>query len=269
VDYYDEVRKFHAAAGQPSGSAIANLSDARMALRVSLIEEEFAEFVDASGFQERVHELTDLLYVIIGTFVEMGVHPDIPFSVVSKANLDKVSGGVFMDSQGKISKPKGFISPGRAVRQALDSMCSFVTGRDFRDGVSRGLFVRFLIGSAVLVIDQDCQFLSIEEATVGYLVARLVYDRDVALMVRAARGALVPLTLEPETAASLAGESGVSLCSTCGLFYGSEEGKVFAAQLNKLISLPIEKDVVNDFVMYIKNYGILDGEKGVCDCELD
>ena len=92
-------------------------------MRRTLLAEEWAEVEEeldrleqrlASGeplepaqeLHRLAHELTDLLYVTLGTLTQLGINPDAPFAAVHQANLAKVGGPVRED--GKLLKPAGW-----------------------------------------------------------------------------------------------------------------------------------------------------------------
>lgn len=85
-------------------------------LRRALIREEYTEVMAAldrvaaaraagaeGDLTALVHELTDLLYVVYGTFWACGVDPDPVFAEVHRANMSKLGGPRRAD--GKLMKP--------------------------------------------------------------------------------------------------------------------------------------------------------------------
>jgi predicted HAD superfamily Cof-like phosphohydrolase len=122
------VRDFHVALDHPAPDK-ADASRVRRELRAALILEEALETVAALGFRyiplrmdkldlRAVAEpdwplvldgLCDLLYVTIGTAVELGIDLDPFFEEVHRANMAKVGGGY--DANGKTRKPEGWQPP--------------------------------------------------------------------------------------------------------------------------------------------------------------
>ena len=116
------LRAFHAAIGEQPVPAPSVPDRALLALRRTLIREEFqeveAEFslltdrieagehVPAEDLTPLVHELVDLLYVTYGALDRLGVNADAAFAEVHRANMGKVSGPLRAD--GKILKPEGW-----------------------------------------------------------------------------------------------------------------------------------------------------------------
>src|SRR5713101_3828793 len=86
---------------------------ATCALRVSLIQEEFAELREALAQQDMeavAKELADLLYVVYGTAVSCGIDMAPVFREVHRSNMSKVGGHKRAD--GKWMKPPNY-SPAR------------------------------------------------------------------------------------------------------------------------------------------------------------
>lgn len=82
---------------------------ARVTKRGSWMLEELIEFLRADTVVDQADALTDLLYFVMGTFVEMGIKPDALFDIVHNANMAKlVNGKPMRDKQGKIIKPTGW-----------------------------------------------------------------------------------------------------------------------------------------------------------------
>ena len=140
--YQQAVHDFHVAMNQPHPDH-ATLEDYPFELRAKLILEEALEFVQASGlyvyagdgnntlvelnskvpeckidfapgkqppdWPEMVDALCDLLYVVFGAAVSMGVDLDPFFDAVHKANMLKSTGPVRED--GKRLKPPGWTPP--------------------------------------------------------------------------------------------------------------------------------------------------------------
>jgi len=84
-----------------------------MQLRRTLMEEEFAEWVEALEDEDDAglaRESADLLYVIFGTALARGIDLDAAFEEVHRACMDKAQAGVRRED-GKIVKPPGFRPP--------------------------------------------------------------------------------------------------------------------------------------------------------------
>lgn len=82
-------------------------------LRVRLIKEEFGELIDALVAQDSLvlvaDGMVDLIYVILGTAVAMGIDLNPVWQEVHHANISKTGGGLRDD--GKVLKPIGWVEP--------------------------------------------------------------------------------------------------------------------------------------------------------------
>ena len=124
-----QVTEFHEAMELPARTVPSTLSKDERALRANLILEETTEVLDALGFlieidetgtpqavshgspyhhhpSLQVKELCDLLYVVFGTAVTMGVDLQPFFTLVHENNMTKVGGEIRAD--GKRLKPPGY-----------------------------------------------------------------------------------------------------------------------------------------------------------------
>lgn len=109
-----KVREFQAAVGEPSPHLPTLPSPERLALRRTLIREEYAEVLAELSALEQgggdlaslAHELVDLLYVTYGTLSALGIDADAVFAEVHRANMHKTHGPRRAD--GKQLKPEGW-----------------------------------------------------------------------------------------------------------------------------------------------------------------
>ena len=98
------VRDFHVKYGAPVQSTPAQIAPKDRLRRARLIVSEAAEFLDAADkddFVEMVDALADLLVVVYGAAVEMGVDLEPAFAEVHRSNMSKNGG---KDAGGKILK---------------------------------------------------------------------------------------------------------------------------------------------------------------------
>lgn len=115
----EQVRDFHRAMGIPAPSFVREMIGSRAKLRIDLIEEEFGELktalmaakVGAGSANivvtpEQIDALCDLLYVVYGFGVELGVDLEPFFELVHEANMKKGPGQFRED--GKKLKPAGW-----------------------------------------------------------------------------------------------------------------------------------------------------------------
>lgn len=109
---YEEVRKFQKAMEQPYLNSPQAMSKERRIKRTGWLKEEgYDEFLEADELVDQVDALTDALYIILGSFNEIGVKPTVPFKIVQNANMHKLNpetGKPMHNKQGKVVKPEGW-----------------------------------------------------------------------------------------------------------------------------------------------------------------
>ena len=116
TNWYNDVKTFHLAFGQRIGEipAVPESIDERE-LRMSLLEEEFNEYVDAeedADIIEIADALADIIYIALGTAVSYGIPLDKVFEEVHRSNMAKlVDGKVLRRADGKVQKPEGWTPP--------------------------------------------------------------------------------------------------------------------------------------------------------------
>ena len=113
---FEKVVQFHQTYGQPIGQKPQFLSEDRMKLRKTLIEEEYKEFLEAVEEGDLVNafkELGDLIYVVQGTAVEMGGPLDEVFDAIHESNMSKLdeNGNPIYREDGKVLKGSGYFPP--------------------------------------------------------------------------------------------------------------------------------------------------------------
>lgn len=101
--------EFHKAFGAPYYRRPRLLDDNRESLRKALIEEEVYELfeaMDTKNMEEIVKEMCDVLYVVYGTAIEMGVDLDRAFQTVHESNMSKLGedGKPIYRADGKVLK---------------------------------------------------------------------------------------------------------------------------------------------------------------------
>ena len=112
------VRQFHVEAGLPAPFSPRLLDPMAMHLRANLIKEELAEVQFANAGDDAhdpdltkvAKELTDLLYVVYGTFVEFGLEAEPLMEIVHRSNMSKAP-FTRLPGSNKISKGKNYIAP--------------------------------------------------------------------------------------------------------------------------------------------------------------
>jgi len=86
------------------------VDDKLLELRVKLIDEEATEFRDAAAARDLVgmaDAIGDLLYVVLGAAVAMGIDSEAVFAEVHRSNMTKLwpDGTVHRREDGKVLKP--------------------------------------------------------------------------------------------------------------------------------------------------------------------
>ncbi len=110
--HFSAVRAFHAAIGAAGPAAPAIPDPTTVALRRTLLHEEYTELlqaIDSGDLAAIAGEAIDLLYVTYGLCMAYGIDADAVFSEVHRANLAKAAGPQRPD--GKQLKPTGWTPP--------------------------------------------------------------------------------------------------------------------------------------------------------------
>jgi len=110
------VNQFHRYFGVPIKTGAPTIVEERAALRKSLIEEEFNEFVEAleaRDITEVADALGDMIYVIYGTAIEFGIPLDAVINEIHRSNMSKLGadGKPIYREDGKVLKGPNFFKP--------------------------------------------------------------------------------------------------------------------------------------------------------------
>ncbi len=124
------LEEFHTVFGVHLEQApTVDLDDATIALRVSLIQEELDEYREAAEAHNLVavaDALTDLMYVVLGTYVTHGLQDlaEALFNEVHSSNMSKLdaNGQVLYRSDGKVLKSNLWRPPDLKVILDRDSL---------------------------------------------------------------------------------------------------------------------------------------------------
>ena len=83
----------------------------------------------AKDIYSQADALTDLLYYLLGTYVEMGIKPDALFTIVHNANMMKLTSvdGIIRSTDGKIQKPSTWQHPDVAIKKVIDNAKQEIT----------------------------------------------------------------------------------------------------------------------------------------------
>lgn len=123
---FELVAQFQKSANQPVSVSPQKLSPERVAIRAKWLLEELAELIVADTIYSQADALTDLLYYLLGAFVEIGVKPDSLFKIVHESNVQKLDApsGMITDAVGKIQKPPNWVHPDKQITEVIDSLIS-------------------------------------------------------------------------------------------------------------------------------------------------
>lgn len=119
IDVEAAVRTFMDIAGQGRDESKRNI-----ALRLALIDEEHDELVEAINWGDRVliaKELADLVYVVVGTAIALGIPFNEVFAALQTSNMSKVGpdGKLVFREDGKVLKGPHYIEAEAAIREIL------------------------------------------------------------------------------------------------------------------------------------------------------
>jgi predicted HAD superfamily Cof-like phosphohydrolase len=121
---YEKVQAYHSVFGHRLIETPTPLPQERIIHRAGFMAEELAEFLKASpdDLVTQSDALIDLLYFVLGTFVEMGVDPTPLFEAVHQANMDKLWDGQprYDPTNGKTLKPPGWVGPEERIRALIE-----------------------------------------------------------------------------------------------------------------------------------------------------
>ncbi|WP_209020081.1 HAD family hydrolase [Jeotgalibacillus proteolyticus] len=120
---FNKVKEFQEIMQQPVADQPTALLPERVAERYGFMREELNEFAMSDKLVDQVDGIIDLLYLAIGTLVEMGVRPEELFNIVHEANMSKLweDGKPRFDvnNGGKIIKPPSFVRPEPLLEQEI------------------------------------------------------------------------------------------------------------------------------------------------------
>jgi len=119
--HFKRVDEFHKSYGMPRGTVtmdqdFAKLTEKdarRIKLRADLTAEEYRELATAESPEEIMKESCDLVYVIVGMFVELGWNFDEAFKRVHESNMSKLDENdkPIYREDGKILKGPNYAPP--------------------------------------------------------------------------------------------------------------------------------------------------------------
>lgn len=122
-DWYGAVKAFHALYDCPDDTAIgttrdmSHMTEDRLQLRLGLIEEEFDRelrpAVAKRDIVETADALGDIIYVVVGFALELGVDLDAVIGEIQASNMTKLGadGQVTRREDGKVLKGPNYVKP--------------------------------------------------------------------------------------------------------------------------------------------------------------
>jgi predicted HAD superfamily Cof-like phosphohydrolase len=145
MSMFSDVKEFHKFFGHGISTVLNYLNPERLKFRIMLMDEELQEYKDAMAqgdIIEAADALADLVYVTLGTAVEMGIPFDKVWDAVQQANMEKAvyprhgieckllnspdhapercdCGAVLYTDAGKTKKPEGWIPPNDRIKLVL------------------------------------------------------------------------------------------------------------------------------------------------------
>jgi len=132
---YEMVSEFQTVMNQPVADKPTVMDGHRQWQRYEYMAEELKEFVEADKVVDQADAMIDLIYLALGTLVEIGVQPEELFAIVHRANMSKLwpDGKVHTNPEtGKVMKPPTFVRPeplleAEIKRQSLEALVSKIT----------------------------------------------------------------------------------------------------------------------------------------------
>lgn len=118
------VREFHILAEQPVAEYPRFLESERVRIRAKWIVQEIDELCEAKNVYQQADAAMDILYYLLGVFVEMGISADKLFYIIHEANLRKLimADCIIKDDELKVQKPNNWKHPDELVKKAVDQM---------------------------------------------------------------------------------------------------------------------------------------------------
>lgn len=111
---WKQVLAFHDHFAVPIQKSPQQLPADRVQKRAKWMQEELEEFIASQSLVEQADAMIDLIYLALGSLVEMGVKPEALFDIVHEANMSKLwADGKprYRQSDGKVIKPPTWKDP--------------------------------------------------------------------------------------------------------------------------------------------------------------
>lgn len=117
---YEKVKEFHKKFGMYIANEPGKCNFDEFELGLTLICEEYEELLNAIEYKclvEILDAIGDLIFVLYGMLVRLGIDGDKLFDIIWKANMKK-DGGKYRED-GKLLKPEGWIPPQKEIEKLL------------------------------------------------------------------------------------------------------------------------------------------------------
>lgn len=116
-----QVREFHQAFGHPVADFPKQMSSERREKRYNWMKEELDEFKSAEDLVDQADAIADIIYLALGTAVELGIDIAPIVDIVHEANMRKLGpdGKPIYRPDGKIGKPEGWVPPEPLIKQEI------------------------------------------------------------------------------------------------------------------------------------------------------
>jgi predicted HAD superfamily Cof-like phosphohydrolase len=111
---FEMVKAFQLAMNQPVAVKPTVMNEVRQMQRYEYMAEELMEFIGSTELVDQADAMIDLIYLAIGTMVELGVQPEPLFQIVQNANMSKLweDGKPRLNPEtNKVMKPSTFVRP--------------------------------------------------------------------------------------------------------------------------------------------------------------
>jgi predicted HAD superfamily Cof-like phosphohydrolase len=99
---------------QPVAVKPTVMDEVRQMQRFEYMAEELSEFMGSTELVDQADAMIDLIYLAVGTLVELGIQPEPLFDIVQQANMSKLweDGKPRLNPEtNKVMKPPTFVRP--------------------------------------------------------------------------------------------------------------------------------------------------------------
>ena len=121
---HKKIRNFHETFNHPVSDTPVKLEHERKRVRFRWMLEELQEFLDSNTIVGDTDAMGDLIYLAIGTLVEMGVPYEQVIDIIHDANMSKLweDGKPHFREDSKTIKPEGWVGPETKLEAYIASL---------------------------------------------------------------------------------------------------------------------------------------------------